>query len=159
MSEKIATLPFYAGSHPCMKKSFLVLALALAISPLASFAQDAPPAAPGGPGGGRGGPRMTPEERLKTMKETLGLTDDQVAKIKAIFEENAPKMKALRDDTALSQEDRRAKFTELRTAETAAITAVLTPDQQAKFKAEQEKRRGGGRPGGPGGAGAPPAAK
>jgi len=143
-----------------MKKSFLVLTVALAgaVAPLAVLAQDAPPGgAPAGGGGPRGGAgRMNPEERLKNMKETLGLNDDQVTKIKAIFEADAPKLKSLRDDTALSQEDRRAKLREIIEAQTKQINDVLTPDQQTKWKEEMEKRRanrGAGRAGGGAGAG------
>ncbi len=89
------------------------------------------------------------------MKETLGLSDDQVTKIKAILEADAPKMKELRDDTTTKPEDRRAKFRELMEAETKEINAVLTPDQQTKWKEEMEKRRanrGAGAGGGAGGA-------
>ena len=74
-------------------------------------------------------------ERLKTMTEKLGLTEEQQGKIKEIFAKNAPKAKELRDDAALSQEDKRAKMMELRKAEAEEIRAVLTPEQQEKMKA------------------------
>jgi protein CpxP len=134
-----------------MKKQLLVLTIALAgaISPLV-FAADPPaaapatPAAPGtgaGGGGGRGGAFASPEERVKNMKETLALTDDQSAKILALLQKDQEKIKPLRDDTSLSQEDRRAKMREIRTASQEEINKILTPDQQAKWKEEMAKRR------------------
>jgi protein CpxP len=130
-----------------MKKLLVVLTIALAgaIAPVASFAQDAAPAtpaAPGGPGGPGGrGNRMTPEERVKQMKETLGLTDDQATKIQAIYAAAQEKTKPLREDKSLSQEDRRAKMGEIMKSTQEDVNKVLTPDQQAKWKAEMEKRR------------------
>jgi len=116
--------------------------------------------APAG-GGGRG--RMSPEERVKQMKESLGLNDEQVTKIKAIMEKsqasNQEKMQALRADTALSQEDRRKKMQEIMKPMNDEIQAVLTPEQQTKFKEQQERRRGGAGGGAAGGAGGAAPAK
>lgn len=93
---------------------------------------------------------MNPAERVKMMKEHLGLSDEQATKITAIVEEGAKEVKALRDNKELSQEDRRAKMMELRKAEMEKIKAVLTPEQ-AKKAEEMFSRRGPGGPGGPGG--------
>ena len=76
-----------------------------------------------------------PGERLKTLTDKLGLSEEQQGKIKEIFAKNMPKAKALREDTALSQEDKRAKMQELRKGEAEEIRAVLTPEQQEKMKA------------------------
>jgi Spy/CpxP family protein refolding chaperone len=126
-----------------MKKSILVLTIALAgaISPLASFAADPPAATPAAPAGGGRGQRMNPDDQLKAMKDLLSLTDDQSTKILAILKGQQDKMKALRDDTSLSQEDRRAKMREIRTGQQDEINKILTADQQTKWKAEMEKRR------------------
>ena len=83
-----------------------------------------------------------PGERLKTMTEKLGLTEEQQGKLKAIFEKNMPKVKELRADTALSREDRRAKMMELRKAEMEEIRAILTPEQQEKMKEIRQAGRG-----------------
>ena len=84
----------------------------------------------------------TPGERLKAMTENLGLTEEQQGKLKAIFEQNRPKAKELRADTALSKEDKRAKMIELRKAEIQEIRAVLTPEQQEKMKEMRAARKG-----------------
>ena len=83
-----------------------------------------------------------PGERLKMMTEKLGLTEEQQGKLKAIFEKNMPKAKALREDSTLSKEDRRAKMIELRKGEADEIRAVLTPEQQEKLKEMRAARRG-----------------
>ena len=128
-----------------MKKLFLTIALAGFVAAPLAFAEDAatnPAPASGAAAPAQEGHRnYNPEERLKKMKETLSLTDDQVTKIKAIFAADADKMKALRDDSSLSQDDRRSKFQELRKGQQEQINAVLTPDQQTKWKEEMEKRR------------------
>jgi Spy/CpxP family protein refolding chaperone len=101
---------------------------------------------PGGPGG-----RFSPEERIKHMTETLGLTEDQQTKVKAIFEKNAPAMKELmaKGRENLTDEDK-TKMRELFRAQMEEISALLTPEQKEKQKAEFEKRGGPGgrRPGG-----------
>ncbi len=78
---------------------------------------------------------MDQEARLKSMTENLGLSADQQAKIKAIFEKNAPKFKELKDKGRdnLTDADKKA-MSDLRKAQTEEINAVLTPEQQAKMK-------------------------
>ena len=92
---------------------------------------------------------MSPEDRLKRMTETLGLTQDQQDKIKAIIEKNAPAMKELRDKgyQNLTEEDK-TKMRDLMKKQTEEIDAVLTPEQKEKQKAEMEKRRASGPPAG-----------
>ena len=117
-----------------MNKTLLTLpfaALALLTSSIGAFAEDEKPKPPRGPG-----------DRLKDMSEKLGLTDDQKEKLKAIFEKNMPKMKELRGDTALSQEDKRAKMQEIRQSEAEEIRALLTPEQQAKMKEMRAAAKG-----------------
>ena len=100
------------------------------------FAEDEKPKAP------EGQRAHAPGERLKALTEKLGLTEEQQGKIKEIFAKNMPKAKALREDTALSQEDKRAKMMELRKAEAEEIRAVLTPEQQEKMKELRKEGKG-----------------
>ena len=121
---------------------------------------DKAPAASGGnapaPGGaarqGGGAGRMSPEERLKKMTEELNLTQDQQDKIKAIMAKGADQMKDLmsKGRENLTEEDKN-KFREFMKSQFEEISAVLTPEQQEKYKAAMEKRRAGAG----GGAGAP----
>ena len=130
--------------------SLCVAAAALFTLPSTSFAQDKPAGdAPARTAGAGRGARMTPEARLKQMTETLGLTQEQQDKIKAIFEKNAPAMKELRDKgfSNLTEEDK-TKMRDLMKKQGEEIDAVLTPEQKEKQKAEMEKRRAAGRPAG-----------
>ena len=123
------------------------------------LAEDKPATEPGKrPGGaeGRGGAgRMDAAERLKTMTEKLSLTQEQQDKIKAIYEKNAAQFKELvakgRDN--LSDEDK-AKLRDVMKAQQEQVNALLTPEQQEKFKAMRptgggprgERKPGGEKP-------------
>ena len=107
-----------------------------------------------GGGGQRGG--MSPEAQqaqLDAMTKAVGLTDDQVAKVKAINAESMKKMTALRDSGGDPQ-DMRPKMMEIRTDQQAKIKALLTDDQKPKYDAyiasQPQSRRAGGAPGGGG---------
>lgn len=110
----------------------------------------------GSGGGQRGG--MSPEAQqaqLDAMTKAVGLTDDQVAKIKAISADTMKKMMALRDSGGDPQ-DMRPKMMEIRTTQQTQIKALLTDDQKPKYDAFMASQRpmGGGRV--PGGGGPPP---
>jgi len=120
-------------------------ALALFAVPTPTFAQDKPA---GDPPQRAAGPRhMNPEARLKAMTERLGLSADQQAKIKAIFEKNAAKFKELMDKGRdnLTDADKKT-MGDLRKAQTEEINAVLTPEQLAKMKEARPGGRGGAKP-------------
>jgi Spy/CpxP family protein refolding chaperone len=99
------------------------------------------PEGAGRPGGGR----FTPEERLKRMTEQLTLTQEQQDKIKAIFEGGREEMAKLRE---LPEDQRREKFGEFMKAQNEKVLAVLTPEQQEKYKAAiAERAKQGGKRG------------
>ncbi len=107
-----------------------------------------PMLAQGGGGGQRGG-MMSPEAQqaqLDAMTKAVGLTDDQVTKVKAI---NADAMKKMADLRAAGGDpaDMRPKMMEIRTAQQTQIKALLTADQKPKydaFLASQQRPMGGG---------------
>lgn len=132
-------------SLPRMKNFTLTLgiaATALLTLPTLSLAADEKKPEGKRPGGGQ---RMNPEERLKKMTETLGLSQEQQDKIKAIYEKNGPAMKEL---MAKGRENRteedKTKMKEFFKTQMEEISAILTPEQKEKYKAEMEKRREGG---------------
>lgn len=133
--------------------SLLVLLSTCALS----FAEDAKPA------GGRrpGGRQMDASARADRMKTELGLTDDQAAKVKAVYEKNqaknADELKKLREDTTTPREEKAKKYRELFASTEEEIKAILTPEQQTKLKEVQEKRRAQGGRGGNRGAAKPEA--
>ena len=109
------------------------------------LAQDAasnkPAAAPGGPGQhGHAG--------LDAIVQQLGLTDEQKPKFKAVMEDTMQKMRALRTDTSVAQEEKRAKAKEIRDAADAKLKEILTPEQLAKWQKQGTRPHGaGGKPG------------
>lgn len=112
-----------------------------------------PPAATTPPAGEkphRNGGRMSPEKTLQMLTERLSLTDDQKAKILPLLQAQSDQMKSLRDDSSLSDDDKRSKGRDLMKTTHEQIRALLTPEQQEKF----EKIRG---PGGRNGPPPPPA--
>ena len=113
------------------------------------MAQDAPPSGGGMGGGQRGG--MNPQAQLDRMTKALDLTADQQTSVKAILDQSMKDNMALRQDTSLSDDDRRAKMMAAREAQSAKIKAVLTDDQKAKYDAmmAQQRQRGGGQGGPP----------
>ena len=86
------------------------------------------------------------DQHLQMLSEKLNLTDDQKAKLKPILQDQMQQMKAVRDDSSLSQEQRRAKMKSIHESFHDQINAVLTPEQQAKFKQmgqeQMEKHKG-----------------
>lgn len=146
-------------------KLFRVVAVMVCGAGLATSAalaqQDAPPPPPDGqqqqgpPAGGRHG--WDPDHRAEMMQKRLGLSDDQTAQVKAILVDSQIKMEALRSNTSLAPQDRRAQAEAMRQDQQAKVRAVLTPDQQAKFDQMQAMHHE--RQGGPGGDNAPPPAQ
>ena len=115
-------------SEEKMKKLLLVCAFVLGVSAI-SFAQDNN----GGQNGGRrrGG---NPTQMTARLKEQLSLTDDQVAKVTAIYTAQAKVQDSLRTASNGDRQAIRPAITALRKSTNDKITAVLTADQAEKFK-------------------------
>lgn len=127
----------------------------LALGSLVAFsaiarAEDKPETKPAQPPVGAPGQRTGVQNYREKIATELKLTDDQKQKWEAIFKEQAEKAKAVHADTALSGPDRMAKVKEMRDSTDAKIKALLTPEQQEKWKAMREKMREGGGRGQPG---------
>ena len=73
-------------------------------------------------------------KRLDKLKTTLGLTDDQVAKIKANQAATQAKMKAIWDNKNADQSAKREQFMALRKEMKDNIGSVLTAEQKAKME-------------------------
>jgi Spy/CpxP family protein refolding chaperone len=140
-----------------MKKYALTLsvaAAALLTIPSFTIAEDKPAGeSPKRPEGGRrpGGPgAFSPEERVRRMTESLGLTQEQQDKLKAIFVKGEAEIKALREKGRQNLTDEeRGKMREFFKSQMEEIGAIFTPEQKAKWKEAMEKRREGRGPGGP----------
>lgn len=75
----------------------------------------------------------------------LDVTPDQKAKLDPILEEDAKQVRALRDDTALSVEDRQKKTAEIRSNTDAKIKPILTEEQYKKLEQLREERKAQGK--------------
>lgn len=124
------------------------------------MAEDAPtPAAPAPSSETRKRPDRPAGDRQEAMREQrdawvkeLGATDEQMGKIREAMKAQAEKGRALREDTSLSQDDRRAKMKEIREGMTAKMKEILNADQFAKYEkmmAQRQMSRGEGRRPGP----------
>lgn len=76
----------------------------------------------------------SPDAHLQMLSEKLNLTDEQKAKLKPILQDQAQQLKAVHDDTSLSPEQKTAKKKAIHESFHDRINAVLTLEQQAKFK-------------------------
>lgn len=89
------------------------------------------------PGGG---------ERLEKMKEHLGLSDEQVTKLKAIWADEAAALKELKAQRKEGDEpspELREKVRSIRENTKAQVDAVLTPEQREKAEAMRAKHADG----------------
>jgi periplasmic protein CpxP/Spy len=86
------------------------------------------------------------DQHLQMLSEKLNLTDDQKAKLKPILQDEIQQIKTVREDSSLSQEQKHAKLESIHESMHDQIHAVLTPEQQAKFKQmrqeQMEKHKG-----------------
>ena len=125
---------------------FLALILSGAMTlPLAALAQDAGSASSGdtanattsqqAANNGRG-------QRGEKFAEALNLTPEQKADLKSIRENERQQAQAIKNDSSLTADQKKAKFKELRKSSREQMMAKLTPDQQKKFKEMQKERRG-----------------
>ncbi|MFD0764771.1 periplasmic heavy metal sensor [Mucilaginibacter lutimaris] len=108
-----------------MKKIMMICLFVLGVSAV-SFAQ-----------GGGGRQMRSPEERAKILKETLKLSDDQTAKVTAIYAAQAKSIDSLRNAGG----DMRSQMRPMMQASMDKIKAILTPEQAATWQKEMDERR------------------
>ena len=85
----------------------------------------------------QGGAAGGPQQRMAELREKLGLTEEQVEKLKPVLAEEGPKLKALRENKDLSPGERKAAFE----ASFGRIAAELNPSQVEKMREEMRSRR------------------
>ena len=81
----------------------------------------------------------TADQRLTNLKQEVNLTPAQVKKVKPIIEKYVADINAIRNDTKATKEEKDAKRTALRKQYNDQINAILTPEQQAKWKAAKKE--------------------
>lgn len=90
---------------------------------------------------GKGG--HGPDQMFTKMCTELSLTEEQKPKVKALLDEAAKKIAALKD---LSADEKKKQSKEITKAQMEKVKALLTPDQVKKFDsvvaAEKKKKEG-----------------
>ena len=80
------------------------------------------------------------KKRGEEMKTRLGLSADQSAKIEKNRADMQQKMKAIKEDKKLSDEQKREKVKELMKAQKENMKSILTDEQLQKLKESRHKR-------------------
>ena len=86
-------------------------------------------------------------ERGEKFAKELNLTPEQQADLKSIRENMKQQAQAIKNDSSLTADQKKAKFKELHKSSREQMMAKLTPDQQAKFKEMKKEHRGNHRHG------------
>ena len=84
-------------------------------------------------------------KQMDELTKELNLTADQQAKVKEVFKESQPQMKALHEDTTLAPKERHGKMKAIHEATQAKVRALLTAEQATKydeFVAKQKAEHG-----------------
>ena len=79
-------------------------------------------------------------QRLKKLKNELGLTPDQIARIRPIVENSRQQIQALRSNTTLPPKQRHQQIEQIRVSSFQQIRPILTPQQLQKWKQIREQR-------------------
>ena len=79
---------------------------------------------------------------IDRMKQSLNLSDDQVTKIKAQREELHTKMTAIRTNSNLLPEEKKAQMKQLFAQQKDNLKSVLTADQLSKFESMRKEHMG-----------------
>ena len=86
------------------------------------------------------GKKLNKNKRLQQMITELGLTDDQVVKVKGILSDQQSKMRKVKADTSLSPDAKREQYQAIRKESRKQLAAVLDRDQLKKLR-EMRKNR------------------
>ena len=117
-----------------------ILGILLAGSSLFVYGQATTPAQIPSPGQQSIGPHRTMEAlgELRALTQQLNLTPEQREKVRPIVTEEGEQLRVIRLDEHLTPDQRRQKSLEIREAFQPKVAALLTPEQQGKFKKMQE---------------------
>ena len=80
------------------------------------------------------------KSRLPPLVAQLKLSDGQKKKLESMYEEQQQKIKAIREDTSLSNDEKKAKLKEINQATNKFLGEVLTAKQREKLKELRQKQ-------------------
>ena len=79
--------------------------------------------------------------RQAKIAAKLGLTPDQQSKLKELFVSNRQQRQAVLTNTSLTNDQKMAQLSEIRTNHKAQLATILTPEQLAQFQQMRRARR------------------
>jgi len=82
-------------------------------------------------------------DHLARMAKKLNLSQDQQDKLKPIFEKQHEQAKAIKNDTSLTEDQKKEKFQALRQDTMAQMNGILTPEQQQQLQQMRAKHHHG----------------
>jgi hypothetical protein len=103
-----------------LSSSLLLLACAMAIPSIGAPAQ---------------------KSKIPPLIAQLNLSEDQKKTLEPLYEEHAKKIKAIREDASISDDDKKEKVRELNQAMNKSLGDVLTAEQRAKLKELRQQRQ------------------
>lgn len=116
--------------HSFRLPSLLALTFVLGLGTLSNAA----PKAGAGKGAAKG-------NKIGKMVKELGLTEAQKAQLKTIMADAKTQRTTLKQNTALTPEQKRTQMKDLQKATQEKISDILTPEQREKMKAMRKKER------------------
>jgi periplasmic protein CpxP/Spy len=84
--------------------------------------------------------KMMGQKRMDKMKTDLNLTDDQVAKIQEQHKSSMEQMKVIRENSSLSEDQKKEQLMDLRKSTHESINSILTADQLKKREEMKNNR-------------------
>ncbi len=85
--------------------------------------------------------RMSAEDRVKALKDTLSLSDEQAAKITEIYKESDAERQKIFEESQGDRTQMRDAMMKLMESTNSKIDSLLTPEQQKKFEEYNKARR------------------
>lgn len=131
---------FFLSCAACILFSGVMLAQSTAGSGSGDTQQAGQPNSQNAQGQMRGQQRR----RMAMLAQRLNLSDDQKRQWMQIMRETGQKVKTLRADQSLSDEQRQAQLKQIRKEQREQVFAILSPEQQdelKKFWAEQRQKQ------------------
>ena len=86
--------------------------------------------------------RKERKEGRGKLKKELNLTDDQAEKMDEIRKKYKPQIHAVKEDSSLSEKDKKTKIKALKKTKNAEIKEVLSDDQFKKLKEFHKEKKG-----------------
>ena len=81
------------------------------------------------------------KSKIPPMIAQLNLSDDQKKLLEPLYEEQIKKIKAIREDASISDDDKKAKILEINQAANKSLGDVLTAEQRAKLKELRQQKQ------------------